>query len=138
MAEAAQFLERSGTVVHMQELRTLGDDPRFQKQVGGFTIETAPREYKGKDGQMKISHDYITFDCEGRVMSQLPNMGDKVRVEFTIGGSFWKKGGRYFNKLRAYKIEITEFAAKGTKPAEVSQEEVDFLDAPDNSDDLPF
>jgi len=147
MAEEAQFLKRTGTVVHMQELRTLGEDPRFQKQVTGFTIETGGREYKARDGQMKKAYDYITFDCDGKVMSQLPSMGDKVSVEFTIGGSYWKKGERYFNKLRAYKIETLEFAPK--QQARVQQEQptlassaadIAFLDAnqPFDAQNLPF
>ena len=144
MAEEAQFLKRTGTVVHMQELRTIGEDPRFQKQVTGFTIETGGREYKARDGQMKKAYDYITFDCDGKVMSQLPNMGDKVSVEFTIGGSYWKKGERYFNKLRAYKIEVVEFAPRQqgapketfTPPAA----DVKFLEdnQPIDIDSLPF
>ena len=91
MAEASEFLEREGTVVHVQDTRMLGEDPRFQKQVGGFTIEKT-RDYKDKTGQMKVAHDYITFDCEGKVMPQMPSMGDKVKVTFTISGTYWKKG----------------------------------------------
>src|SRR5512139_1289852 len=130
MAEEAQFLKRTGTVVHMQEVRTIGADPRFQKQVTGFTIEQQ-REYKAKDGTQKVSHDFITFDCEGKVMSQLPNMGDEVSVDFTIGGTYWKKGERYFNKLRAFRIEIVKYAPKSGRPAQPvftpSKEDVSFL-----------
>ena len=144
MAEEAQFLKRTGTVVHMQELRTIGEDPRFQKQVTGFTIETGGREYKARDGQMKKAYDYITFDCDGKVMSQLPNMGDKVSVEFTIGGSYWKKGERYFNKLRAYKIEVVEFAPRQQGPQKETftppAADVKFLEdnQPIDIDSLPF
>ena len=141
MAEAAEFLEREGTVVHLQELRMLGEDPRFQKQVGGFTIEKS-REYTDKQGQLKTAHDYITFDCEGKVMSSLPSMGDRVRVTFTISGTYWKKGQRYFNKLRAIKIETLEYAPKSKQPAPVRQADVSFLDAnqpeEDDSLGLPF
>jgi len=143
MAEAARFLEREGPVVHVQEIRTIGEDIRFQKQVGGFTIEES-REYKDKQGQMKVAHDYITFDCDGRLISQMPNMGDKVKVEFTIGGTYWKKGQRYFNKLKAFKIEVIEYAPKGGRPAQqqaqVSQEDMDFLNAnqPEEDNGLPF
>ena len=141
MAEAAEFLEREGTVVHVQDTRMLGEDPRFQKQVGGFTIEKT-RDYKDRQGQMKTAHDYITFDCEGKVMPQMPSMGDKVKVTFTISGTYWKKGQRYFNKLRAIKIETTEYAPKSKQPAPVRQEDVSFLDANQPEDDdslgLPF
>ena len=144
MAEAARFLEREGPVVHVQEIRTIGEDIRFQKQVGGFTIEES-REYKDKQGQMKVAHDYITFDCDGRLISQMPNMGDKVRVEFTIGGTFWKKGQRYFNKLKAFKIEVVEYAPKSARPAQPtftpSAADMSFLDANQPDDDinsLPF
>jgi hypothetical protein len=72
-------------------------------------------------------------------------MGDKVKVEFTIGGTFWKKGGRYFNKLRAYKIETLEFAPKQNRgPVQPTftppAEDVAFLDRnqPQSADDLPF
>ena len=142
MAEASEFLEREGTVVHVQDTRMLGEDPRFQKQVGGFTIEKQ-RQYKDKQGELKMAHDYITFDCEGKVMSQLPGMGDKVKVTFTISGTYWKKGQRYFNKLRAIKIETLEYAPKSKQPAPVRQDDVSFLNSnqPDNDfdgDDLPF
>jgi hypothetical protein len=142
MAEEAQFLKRTGTVVHMQEPRTLGADPKFQKQVGGFTIEQQ-REYKTKDGQTKVAHDYITFDCEGNIMSQLPNVGDKVSVEFTIGGTYWKKGERYFNKLRAFKIETLEFAPRQSQQQPTftpRREDVQFLDnnQPLDASNLPF
>lgn len=139
MAEAAEFLEREGTVVHVQDTRMLGEDPRFQKQVGGFTIEKT-RDYKDKTGQMKVAHDYITFDCEGKVMPQMPSMGDKVKVTFTISGTYWKKGQRYFNKLRAIKIETTEYAPKSKQPAPVRQADREFLDnnQPEDDDSLPF
>ena len=144
MAEKARFLERTGPVVHVQEVRTIGNDIKYQKQVGGFTIEES-REYKDKQGQTKVAHDYITFDCEGNMMSQIPNIGDKVRVEFTIGGTFWKGGNKYFNKLRALKIETMEYAPKSGRPAQqraqVRQEDMDFLDAnqpEDGIDSLPF
>jgi len=143
MAEAARFLERTGPVVHVQEIRTIGEDVKYQKQVGGFTIEES-REYKDRQGQVKIARDFITFDCDGALISQMPNMGDKVRVEFTIGGTFWKKGGKYFNKLKAFKIETLEFAQKAPRGPQQpvftpSKEDMSFLDKHQPSaDDLPF
>lgn len=139
MAEAAEFLERSGKVVQVQEFRKIGKDPKYQKEVGGFTIETS-REWKDKKkNETKIYHDYLTFDCVGNVISQMQDLqaGDDVRVEFTIGGVAWKD--KYFNKLKAYKVETTSFVQK-SQSAAPKQEDVDFLDAnqPDESDDLPF
>lgn len=132
MAEEAQFLMRKGKVIHVQDLRMIGKDEKFQKQVGGFTIETS-REWKDK-----TFHDYITFDCEGKVMAQYPSVGDDVEVEFTIGGTKWKnKEGRlmYFNKLRAYKVTT---AFKGNKQTVTpSADDLSFLDANSGSD-LPF
>jgi hypothetical protein len=136
MADNGQFLDREGTVIHVQELRTMGKDPRFAKQVGGFTIETS-REYKEK-----IYHDYLTFDCEGKVMPSYPNVGDVVKVGFTIGGTKWaNKEGKviYFNRYKAFRIETTASAPKQSYGG-TNKQDVDFLDKnqPDNSDDLPF
>jgi hypothetical protein len=136
MAEAGQFLEREGTVIHVQELRTMGKDPKWSKQVGGFTIETS-REYKDK-----TYHDYITFDCEGKVMVQYPNVGDVVTVGFTIGGNKWtNKEGKlmFFNKLKAFKVE-TKSAAPKQSYSGTKKEDVAFLDAnqPEEDSGLPF
>lgn len=140
MAEAAEFLERSGKVVQVQEFRKIGKDPKYQKEVGGFTIETS-REWKDKKkNETKIYHDYLTFDCVGNVISQMQDLqaGDDVRVEFTIGGVAWKD--KYFNKLKAYKVETTSYTQR-SQSAAPRQEDVDFLDAnqpEDESSELPF
>ena len=136
MAEEAQFLKRSGSVINVQDLRLIGKGTKYEKQVGGFTIETS-REYKDK-----TYHDYLTFDCEGKVMSSYPSVGDNVTVDFTITGSKWVKEGKtmYFNKLRAFKIE-TKFS-DGKRPAQTSNVDDldDFLGGGNSqaSQDLPF
>jgi hypothetical protein len=63
--------------------------------------------------------------------------GDTVRVEFTIGGVPWKD--KYFNKLRAWKVETKSYAQK-SQAAAPRKEDVDFLDAnqPEEDDSLPF
>ena len=134
MAEEAQFLMRKGRVIHVQDTRMVGKNTKYEKQVGGFTIETT-REYKEKE-----YHDYLTFDCEGKVMASYPNAGDDVEVEFTITGTKWKnKEGKtmYFNKLRAFKVTTT-FKGKsdGKQPAQVNADDLSFLDG--GSSDLPF
>jgi hypothetical protein len=132
MAESGQFLDREGTVIDVEQIRTIGKDPKFETQVGRFTIETT-REYKDK-----VYHDYLTFDCKGKVMSSYPDLGDVVAVGFTLSGTKWKnKDGKtvYFNKLMAFKVE-TKIAGK--KASGVRQEDVAFLDDNQSDSDLPF
>ena len=138
MAEAVRFLESEGTVIDVQALREIGKDPKWAKQVGRFTIETS-REYKDK-----IYHDYLTFDCEGKVMPDYPNVGDVVTVGFTYGGNKWtSKEGKvlFFNKYKAFKIETKSAAPKQQVYSGTKKEDVDFLDANQPEDDgsgLPF
>jgi hypothetical protein len=142
MAEAAEFLERTGKVVQVQEFRKLGKDPKYQVEVGGFTIETSKEWKDKKSGEMKTFHDFLTFDCKGNVISQMQDLqaGDTVKVEFTIGGVAWKD--KYFNKLKAYKVETTSFVQKSRGEAPPpKKEDIDFLDdnqPEDDSDSLPF
>lgn len=106
MAEATEFLIRTGKVIEVEEPRLIGQDPKYQKQVGRFTMETS------KEWKNKTYYDYLNFDCSGTVMSQYPKVGDAVDVEFTIGGTKFKgKDGstKYFTKLKAYKV-TTKFS----------------------------
>jgi hypothetical protein len=140
MAEETRFFKSSGTVVHHSKIKTVGKDIKYQKQIGGFTIEN-PREYKDRrTGETKKAYDRVTFEVEGEWMSKIPNIGDRVTVDWVLNNSFWKEGDAYFNKLKPTKIEVIEYAPKSKQPAPVRQDDVSFLDAnqPDDIDPLPF
>ena len=137
MAEAAKFLERSGTVVGVEPEKNISKNPNKPFLVAGFTIEEA-EENKGK-----VYYNYLNFNCTGKMLSQVPNIGDEVRVEFIIKGSKVEKDGLVmsFTKLKPYKIETTKFAPRGKQPAPVRQADREFLDnnqPEDESSELPF
>jgi len=143
MAEAAEFLKRTGTVIEVEEPKMIGRDPKFQKQVGRFTMEIS-KEWKGK-----TYYDYLNFDCSDKAMSAYPKEGDNVEVEFTIGGSKYKgRDGKdkYFTKLKAYKITLNFGGSPATPPQKDNKQEVapskeDMSWLNENSEDtqgLPF
>lgn len=83
----------------------------------------------------KTFREYIKFQATNertKVLDDL-NIGDELKVHFSIRGSKYEKEGKvsYFTNLDAWKIEVMS-KAPVKKPA------IEYNEAEEVSDDLPF
>jgi len=116
--------------------------PDFTFDSGGkkaeFVIETLK---EGKDG--KTWRDFIKFEVIEKFMTILNNIdvGDKITVEFSVGGRRWKPEGtdeyKYFTTLKAWGITDIEKASGEKVPVDVNTG-MDLTNDPVEDDSLPF
>jgi len=103
-----------------------------------FVIETLK---PGKDG--KEWRDFIKFEVIEKFITILNNLdvGDKITVEFSVGGRRWKPEDadeyKYFTTLKAW--GITDIVKASGERVETSTDIVGTSDLnPEEHDDLPF
>lgn len=142
---ASRTFETEGVIFRIGEEQVFAEG-RFKKTE---FILLQQSEYKSK-----LYEDHVSFECQGEQQYQLTGVqeGNRVKVWFVIQGREAKREdlkGRYFNTLKAIKIDVLEATspdqrAENTAQSNQQQEissfvgENDGLSVSDGPDDLPF
>ena len=85
----------------------------------------------------KTFREYVKFQAANERTSVLDdiNIGDQIKVHFSIRGSKWEKDGKtsYFTNLDAWKIEVL-----GKASAPVKKTAIEDVGVVEDESDLPF
>ena len=144
-------------------VHVINDVEVYENQQKTFTFKKqsfvvlASNTYTGRDGTPRVQEDYILLEChQDSGIYQLTGVreGNRVLVLFTIQGREGRTEqhkGKYYNTLKAFKIDIlesttTEERAGNTQASSVQGEIDNFVgeEPPDDGilkpqeDDLPF
>ena len=85
----------------------------------------------------KTFREYVKFQAANERTAVLDdiNIGDQIKVHFSIRGSKWEKDGKtsYFTNLDAWKIEVL-----GKASAPVKKTAIEDVGVVEDESDLPF
>ena len=82
----------------------------------------------------------FTFKKDRCALLDPVNVGDPVKIQFTIDGRKWDgpNGVRYFTDLTGWKIEVLNGNGTSTEPVPAPPEEPDSIPDGADPDNLPF
>ena len=118
------------------------------KLVAKFDIVQRTETFKTREFVIEKSEDiggrvitnYVKFQCvqDKTAMPDKFNLGDDVKVQFSIKGTKWTKDGKenYITNLDAWRMEVVKLGQSDNEPPQANYN--DIPPPSDVADDLPF
>ena len=113
-------MEFKGKITHISEVKTGTTKNDSEWAARDIVVEEESGDYP----QKAVFNFFKSGEYVSHVKELYPKVGDVVNVEFNLDASEWN--GRWFCKLKAWKIEKLPTTSANNAPAEQAEDDLPF------------